>query len=518
VKLDSPKPVVLIILDGFGYRETVESNAIALASTPVWTALWEKNPHTLLECSGEAVGLPDDQMGNSEVGHMHLGSGQRIYQDLTLIGKTIRDGSFFENPVLKDALHQARNRRLHILTLLSTGGVHSDQTHSHALAQMAAQHGVNEICLHAFLDGRDTPPRSAAEFIDLAEAALQPLPGARIASLTGRFYAMDRDNRWDRVEKAYRLLVEGQAEYQAASAREGLAMAYARGESDEFVLPTAIVPPGGEPATLASGDVVIFMNFRADRARELSQALTQPAFSGFERTKTVQPACFVTLTRYHQDFDFPVACPPRDIRAGLGETLARHGLTQLRLAETEKYAHVTFFFNGGVDKPSPGEDRVLIPSPGVATYDLKPDMSAIEVTDKLVEAIENRSHDVIICNYANCDMVGHTGVLPAAIKAVETVDRALGRVIAALDQVDGELLLTADHGNIEQMIDPDTGEVHTAHTMNRVPLVYRGKRQVSLAAQGDLADVAPTLLELLDIEKPPEMTGHSLFDSAVSCP
>lgn len=516
MKLDSPKPVVLIILDGFGYRETIENNAIALASTPVWTGLWENNPHTLLECSGEAVGLPDDQMGNSEVGHMHLGSGQRIYQDLTLIGKTIRDGSFFENAVLEDALYQARGQRLHILTLLSTGGVHSDQTHSHALARMAEQHGVKEICLHAFLDGRDTPPRSAAEFIAMAEAALQPIKGARIASLTGRFYAMDRDHRWDRVEKAYRLLVEGHAEHYASSAREGLEMAYARGESDEFVLPTSIVSSDGKPVTIANGDVVIFMNFRADRARELSQALTQPDFAGFERNKTVQPARFVTLTRYHQDFDYPVAYPPQEIRSGLGETLSRHGLKQLRLAETEKYAHVTFFFNGGIETPYPGEDRMLIPSPKVATYDLKPDMSATEVTDKLVEAIENQSHDVIVCNYANCDMVGHTGILPAAIAAVETVDSALGRVLAALDRVNGELLLTADHGNIEQMIDPDTGEVHTAHTINKVPLVYRGKRMALLAAHGDLADVAPTLLDLLDIDKPAEMTGHSLFASGVA--
>ncbi|MEY4195360.1 MAG: 2,3-bisphosphoglycerate-independent phosphoglycerate mutase [Pseudomonadota bacterium] len=509
----SPKPVVLIILDGFGYREDPGSNAIALAKTPVWNALWDNHPHTLLQCSGEAVGLPDDQMGNSEVGHMHLGGGQRIYQDLTLIGKTIRDGSFFENPVLLEALEQSRGRRLHILTLLSTGGVHSDQTHSHALVRMAEAHGVSEICLHAFLDGRDTPPRSAAEFIAQAEAAIKPVTGARIASLTGRFYAMDRDNRWDRVEKAYRMLVGGQAEQYATSALEGLEMAYARGESDEFVLPTAIVPPGTEPVTICDGDGVVFMNFRADRARELCQALTRPDFTGFERGITVRPGCFVTLTRYHQNFDYPVVFPPREIRACLGETLAKHGLTQLRLAETEKYAHVTFFFNGGIEQPYPGEERVLVPSPNVTTYDLKPDMSATEVTDALVNAIVNQTHDVIVCNYANCDMVGHTGVLSAAIEAVEAVDASLGRVLAALDRVDGALLLTADHGNIEQMTDPVTGEAHTAHTMNRVPLVYRGKRPVSLMRPGDLADVAPTLLDLLDIEKPVEMTGRSLFDS-----
>ncbi|MGI9212397.1 MAG: 2,3-bisphosphoglycerate-independent phosphoglycerate mutase, partial [Methylococcaceae bacterium] len=492
MKLDCPKPVVLIILDGFGHSETRENNAVALARTPVWTSLWNQNPHTLIECSGEAVGLPDDQMGNSEVGHMHLGAGQRIYQDLTLISKTIRDGSFFQNPVLTTALRQASGKRLHILTLLSTGGVHSDQTHSHTLAQMAERQGVKEIYLHAFLDGRDTPPRSAGTYIDMAEQALSPIKGARIASLSGRFYAMDRDNRWERVEKAYQLLVEGQAEYQATSAQEGLAQAYARGESDEFVLPTAIVPEGTQPVTLADGDVVIFMNFRADRARELSRALTEVDFTAFDRKSLPRLGDFVTLTQYQQDFPHPVAFPPQTISSSLAATLSHHQRTQLRLAETEKYAHVTFFFNGGIETPYPGEERILIPSPKVATYDLQPEMSAVEVTDKLVEAILHQTHDVIVCNYANCDMVGHTGILPAAIQAVETIDRSLGRVLEALDQVNGALLLTADHGNIEQMVDPITHEVHTAHTMNRVPLVNRGQRPAALAAGGDLADVAPT--------------------------
>jgi 2,3-bisphosphoglycerate-independent phosphoglycerate mutase len=514
LKLDRPKPVVLLILDGFGYSETKDSNAIALAKTPTWTRLWETCPHALLDCSGEAVGLPDDQMGNSEVGHLHLGSGRHIYQDFTLISKAVRDRSFFQNPVLCEAVDKARTggSALHILGLLSPGGVHSHESHIQAMAELAIARGLDEVYIHAFLDGRDTPPKSAAESIRSTEARLAELGAGRIASLAGRFYAMDRDNRWERVRQAYDLIVQGRAEFRAASALDGLEQAYARGETDEFVQATAIVPPGEAPATVRDGDVVVFMNFRADRARELTRALTDADFAGFERDRVPRLGAFVTLTEYHQDFSLPIAYPPESIANGLGEVLAEHHLKQLRLAETEKYAHVTFFFNGGVDAPFPGESRLLIPSPKVKTYDMKPEMSAPEVTDALVKAIEGGEYDVIVCNYANCDMVGHTGDLKASIRAVETVDWALARVTDALDRVGGELLLTADHGNVEQMVDPRTGEVQTAHTMNPVPLVYRGKSARHLANRGNLADIAPTVLAILGIEPPPEMTGRSLLN------
>lgn len=512
MKLNRPKPVVLIILDGFGHSENQDHNAIALAKAPTWTKLWQTYPHTLLDCSGEVVGLPDEQMGNSEVGHLHLGAGRLVDQDFTLISKAVRDRSFHANPVLCGAVEKAvqNGKALHILGLLSPGGVHSHEAHIRAMAELAVGKGVKQIYAHAFLDGRDTPPRSAGDSIRRMDSKFAELGAGRIASIIGRFYAMDRDNRWERVRQAYELIVQGQADYRAESAIDGLMQAYARGESDEFVKATSIVPDGGTPATLDDGDVVVFMNFRADRARELTRALNEPDFSEFHRETVPKLGEFVTLTEYHQDFKFPVAYPPQNVTNSLGEVLSKHGLKQLRLAETEKYAHVTFFFNGGMEKPFSGETRILVPSPKVKTYDLKPEMSAPEVTDELVRAIESGEYDVIVCNYANGDMVGHTGNLEAAIRAVEALDQALSRVVGALEKVGGELLITADHGNVEQMIDPLTGEVQTAHSVNPVPLVYKGKSG-ELSDGGNLADVAPTLLAIIGIEKPREMTGRSLL-------
>jgi 2,3-bisphosphoglycerate-independent phosphoglycerate mutase len=514
LKLQRPKPIVLIILDGFGYSETQDHNAIALAKTPTWTQLWNTCPHTLLDCSGESVGLPGDQMGNSEVGHLHLGAGRLIYQDFTLINKEIAENAFFANPVLCDAVEKARSagKALHIFGLLSPGGVHSHELQIQAMAELAIKKGLEKVYLHAFLDGRDVPPKSAADSIRAMEAKFAELGAGRIVSLVGRFYAMDRDNRWDRVQKAYELIVQGKADFHAERALDGLKQAYARGETDEFVQATAIVPAGTAPVTLNDGDAVVFMNFRADRARELTIAINEPDFSGFPREVVRKLSAYVTLTEYREDFPYPVAYPPIALTHTLGEILAEHGLKQLRLAETEKYAHVTFFFNGGVDTPFPGESRILIPSPKVKTYDMQPEMSAPEVTDELVKAIEGGEYDVIICNYANGDMVGHTGDLTAAIKAVETLDASLARVLEALDKTDGELLITADHGNVEQMVDPVTGEMQTAHSVNPVPLVYRGHRGTArLADGGNLADIAPTLLTLLGIDQPAEMTGRSLL-------
>ena len=513
MNLPRPKPVVLIILDGFGYNPSDEYNAIAAAHAPTWDALWASCPHTLLHCAGETVGLPDDQMGNSEVGHLHLGAGRLINQDFTAVNKAIRDGSFFENPALVAAAVKARDngRALHIFGLLSPGGVHSHDLQIQAMAELAVKHGVKNVYMHAFLDGRDTPPQSAAGSIKALEAKFAELGNGRIATITGRFYAMDRDNRWDRVEKAYRLIVEGEAEFTAATALEGLEQAYARGETDEFVQATAIVPAGGQPIHLEDGDSVVFMNFRADRAREITKAINDAEFDGFPRKAVRKLGAYVTLTEYHQDFTYPVAFPPVSITHTLGEVLAEKDLTQLRLAETEKYAHVTFFFNGGRDDPFPGESRILIPSPKVKTYDMQPEMSAREVTDELVKAIEGQAYDVIICNYANGDMVGHTGIMEAAVKAVETLDASLKRVVEALDKVGGELLVTADHGNVEQMVDPDTGVALTQHTTFPVPLVFKGRAGLKLDEGGNLADIAPTLLHLLGIEQPAVMTGRSLL-------
>jgi 2,3-bisphosphoglycerate-independent phosphoglycerate mutase len=507
-----PKPLLLLILDGFGISKERDHNAIALAATPCWDSLQQDYPMTALNCSGDVVGLPCDQMGNSEVGHLHIGSGRLLRQELTRVSYEIEQGLFFNNPVLTQAVDQAlqKNKALHVLGLLSAGGVHSHETQIMGMLELAAKRGLKKIYLHAFLDGRDVPPKSAESSLQLAENTFKTLGVGRIASISGRFYAMDRDNRWERVQVAYNLIAKGESEYQSQSALQGLEAAYQRGETDEFVPPTAILDENGQTIVLDKDDSVVFMNFRADRAREISQALTSKTFDKFERGCEPHQGYFATLTEYHQDFDYPIAYPSVDVKNSIGEVLSNQGLKQLRLAETEKYAHVTFFLSGGRDAPFPGEDRILVPSPKVKTYDLQPEMSAKEVTDHLVAAITGGKYDVIICNIANCDMVGHTGILDAAIKAVEAVDSCLQKIVAAIKQSGGQMLLTADHGNIEQMQDPITHQPHTAHTTNPVPLVYVGG-QKPLLDGGNLADIAPTMLAILNIEQPVEMTGRSLI-------
>jgi len=506
----TPKPLVLIILDGFGHSDSPESNAIMAANTPVYDHLRATQPHGLISGSGMDVGLPDGQMGNSEVGHMNLGAGRVVYQDFTRVTKAIRDGDFFDNSTLTAAVDKAvsAGKAVHILGLLSEGGVHSHQDHLVAMAELAAQRGAEKIYLHAFLDGRDTPPKSAQPSIELLDAAFAKIGKGRIASLIGRYFAMDRDNRWDRVEQAYQLLVEGQGQFSATTAMEGLNAAYERGESDEFVKATRI----GKAAKMEDGDAVVFMNFRADRARELTRAFVEPGFDAFARPRVPQLAEFVMLTQYAASIPTPSAYKPEALTNVLGEYLANNGKTQLRIAETEKYAHVTFFFSGGREEPFAGEERILIPSPNVATYDLQPQMSAPEVTDKIVDAIENQRFDVIIVNYANGDMVGHTGVFAAAVAAVECLDSCVGRIVAALDKVGGEALITADHGNVEQMADESTGQAHTAHTCEPVPFIYVGKRPATIRPGGVLADVAPTLLTLMGLPVPAEMTGSSIVE------
>ncbi|PAU55611.1 phosphoglycerate mutase (2,3-diphosphoglycerate-independent) [Pseudomonas sp. PIC25] len=506
----TPKPLVLIILDGFGHSDSPEYNAIHAANTPVYDRLRATQPHGLISGSGMDVGLPDGQMGNSEVGHMNLGAGRVVYQDFTRVTKAIRDGEFFDNPAIVAAVDKAvsAGKAVHILGLLSDGGVHSHQDHLAAMAEMAAKRGAEKIYLHAFLDGRDTPPKSAQSYIEVLDATFARLGKGRIASLIGRYYAMDRDNRWDRVQAAYELIVDGKAEHLADTAVDGLNAAYERGESDEFVKATAI----GSPVRVEDGDAVVFMNFRADRARELTRAFVEPGFKEFERSRVPPLAGFVMLTQYSASIQAPCAFAPEPLTNVLGEYLAKNGKTQLRIAETEKYAHVTFFFSGGREEPFEGEERILIPSPKVATYDLQPEMSAPEVTDRIVEAIEQQRYDVIVVNYANGDMVGHTGVFEAAVKAVECLDTCMGRIVDALDKVGGEALITADHGNVEQMEDETTGQAHTAHTCEPVPFIYVGKRKLHIREGGVLADVAPTMLKLLGLPQPSEMTGRSIVE------
>ena len=502
-------PLTLLILDGWGHREAAPDNAISTARTPHWDRLWADSPHSLLVTSGEAVGLPDGQMGNSEVGHMNIGAGRVVYQELTRIGKAIDDGEFARNPAFVDALKRTADSGgcVHIMGLLSPGGVHSHEDHFLALLDLAAHSSVEAIAVHAFLDGRDTPPRSAGPSIERLEAAVGRLSQARVASISGRYYAMDRDQRWERIEKAWRAIVDARADQTAATASEALQAAYARGEDDEFAQPTVIE----EGCPVSDGDVVIFINFRADRARQLSAAFVAPEFNAFEQRRP-DLAAFVSMTQYEQSLPARVAFPPARMTHLFGQILADAGLRQLRIAETEKYAHVTYFFNGGEETVFDGEERVLIASPKVATYDLQPEMSAPELASRLVESIESGSFDVIIANVANPDMVGHTGDFDAAVAAVETVDELLGQVGAATRQAGGALLVTADHGNVEQMTDPEHDQPHTAHTINPVPFVYFGPRSARLAQRGSLRDIAPTLLALLDLEAPSEMTGKSLIN------
>lgn len=503
-------PVALIILDGWGISESCEQNAACLAKTPVMDRLRSEWPTGRLGASGRDVGLPDGQMGNSEVGHLNIGAGRIVYQDLTRISLAIEDGSLYQNTALRVLCSKLVDcdGKLHLLGLLSDGGVHSHNTHLYALVRMAKQLGVRDVCIHAFLDGRDTPPSSGAGYLEQLEAELAEIGLGRVATVTGRYWAMDRDNRWERVEKAYRAMTEGIGQ-QAATSAEAIQAAYAAGQTDEFVEPWVI----GSGGCIDDGDGVLFFNFRADRARELTRALTSTDFFGFSRSKTPQLADYVCLTEYDENFGLPVAFPPETYPDILAEVISKAGLKQLRIAETEKYAHVTFFFNGGVEHAWDGEERVLIPSPqDVATYDQKPAMSAVEVTDEVVARIESNAYQLIILNYANPDMVGHTGVLSAAIEAVETVDTCLGRVVESLLKVNGRLLITADHGNCEQMSDGHGG-AHTAHTSNPVPLVFvdPSRKQAQLR-DGRLADLAPTILSLLEVPVPDAMTGRSLLE------
>jgi 2,3-bisphosphoglycerate-independent phosphoglycerate mutase len=507
-------PVALLILDGFGYREDIKDNAIAQAKKPNLDRLWATHPHTLINASEHYVGLPDGQMGNSEVGHLNIGAGRVVYQDFERINQSIKTGEFFRTPMLVEAIEGLKKtgKALHIFGLLSDGGVHSHEDHIHAMAEMAVQQGLEKVYIHAFLDGRDTPPISAAAYIEKLENKLAQLGGGKIISLCGRFYAMDRDKRWPRVELAYDLITEGISEYQAATAGAGLQAAYARGENDEFVKPTAIVTPGEKPLHLEDGDVVVYMNFRSDRARQLNHSLVAKTFDGFHRRHVRNLAGYFSLTMHDKNETEVVPIfPPFEVSNTFGEYVASKGLTQLRIAETEKYPHVTFFFNGGEEQVFEGEDRILVPSPQVATYDLQPEMSAFEVTEKLEAAILSKKYDAIICNYANCDMVGHTGDLQAAIKAVETIDTCIGRVVAAMQSIGGEVIITADHGNVEQMVDNVNHQPHTQHTTNLVPLFYIG-RDAQLADTGALSDLAPTLLKMMGLPQPAEMTGKPLVD------
>ncbi|OUR87917.1 phosphoglycerate mutase (2,3-diphosphoglycerate-independent) [Cycloclasticus sp. 44_32_T64] len=501
-----------MILDGFGYSSSEDFNAINMANTPTWDKLWASKPKALLDCSGSAVGLPDRQMGNSEVGHLHLGAGRLLAQTFTQLNNEVQSGEFKKNNALCDAISGVvqQEKALHVIGLLSPGGVHSHEDHIQAMLEMAAEQGVKKLYLHAILDGRDTPPQSAQASLEKIDVLFERLGVGKTASLVGRFYAMDRDNRWDRVQPAYDLLTLGGSGFVAKSAVSGLLSSYQREEYDEFVLPTRVQADGEEAVTICDGDSVVFMNFRSDRTRELTRAFTEQGFDEFTREVVPNVQQFVCLTQYHEGFGLPVAYPPTLVENGFGEILAKKGLKQLRIAETEKYAHVTFFFNGGVDEPNEGEDRVLIPSPNVKTYDLQPEMSAPELTDKLIEAINSEKYDAIITNYANCDMVGHTGNFDAAVKAVETIDICIARLLEALEKVGGEVFITADHGNAEQMTDPKTGQTHTAHTTNPVPFVYVG-RSATLDSTGDLADVAPTLLAAMGVSPSDEMSGHSLL-------
>lgn len=508
------KPFVLMVLDGWGYSEDKQFNAIEAAHKPTWDYLWQHYTHTLISGSGCDVGLPDKQMGNSEVGHVNLGSGRLVYQDLTRLDKEISEGQFLQNPVLTRAVDLCinNNKTLHVMGLLSPGGVHSHEAHLQAMIKLAAQRGAKKVMVHAFLDGRDTPPQSAQKSLAEMDALLHQLNIGRIASIVGRYYAMDRDKRWDRVEMAYNLLTQGKADYQAVNATQGLELAYQRGETDEFVKPTRIDADGEPSGLIEDGDAVIYMNFRSDRARQLSHAFVDENFTEFARPHRIKLAEFVSLTEYEAGLPAAVAYPPQSLKNTLGEYLSALGMSQLRIAETEKYAHVTFFFNGGVEAAYAGEDRVLVPSPKVATYDLQPEMSAEAITDHLVAAITSQKYDVIVCNYANADMVGHTGDFNATVKAIETLDHCLKRVVDALQAVGGEALITADHGNAEKMRDMHSGQAHTAHTSEPVPLVYVGRSAKVVLPHGTLSDVAPTLLHLMGIAVPNEMTGKVIFD------
>ena len=518
-------PHVLMILDGFGHREDDKDNAIAAADMPNLDKIYQQYPHGLISASGEDVGLPDGQFGNSEVGHMNLGAGRVLYQDSTRISSEVANREFYKNEALVNAVKAANELggNVHIMGLLSDGGVHSHQDHIEAMCHSALVHGAKNVFVHCFLDGRDTPPKSADKYINRLREHIGKLnahyEGGRvqIASIIGRYYAMDRDNRWDRVQKAYELITEGKADRLATRADGAVQAAYKARETDEFINPTIVIGRDEVPYTVDDNDALIFMNFRADRARELAQAFVLPdhEFSGFARHKQPRLAAFVMLTKYSDVLaanpKTSIAYYPTSLTNTLGEYLQNKGKTQLRIAETEKYAHVTFFFSGGREEEYKGETRILVPSPDVATYDLKPEMSAPEVTDELVAAIESGKYDVLVVNYANGDMVGHTGIFDAAVKAVEALDVCIGRVETAVRAAGGNMLITADHGNCEQMQDYESGQVHTQHTTEHVPLIYIGEQSVTVRSGGKLSDIAPTILALMNIEQPDEMTGENLL-------
>ncbi|MEA3405279.1 MAG: 2,3-bisphosphoglycerate-independent phosphoglycerate mutase [Pseudomonadota bacterium] len=514
IKIEN-RPTGLIILDGWGHREEVEHNAIAQANTPNWDKLVANNPHTLIHTSGIKVGLPEGQMGNSEVGHLNLGAGRVVYQELTRIQKDIDDGRFFNNNALLNAIDKAveRNHTVHIMGLLSDGGVHSHIEHIKAALSLAVERGAKPL-LHVFADGRDTAPQSALKYVEDIENHFKKIGSGRIASVTGRFFALDRDNRWERIEEAYDVICCGDAEYYATSAKEAIEMAYERGETDEFVKATAILSKKGKKSKIKDGDSIIFMNYRSDRARQLTSSFIMSDFGEFHRCKTPILSEFVTLTEYHKNFESfgaSIAYRPTKLKNTFGEVIAKLKLRQLRIAETEKYAHVTFFLNGGIEAPYLGEERILVPSPQVQTYDLQPEMSLPELTEKLVEAIESGRFDTFICNIANPDMVGHSGNFEACVKAVEAVDKAVGEITAALEKANGQALITADHGNIEMLQDPETGEPLTSHTTFPVPCVYFGpKKDIHLKDGGSLPDIMPTMLNLMGINQPEEMTGTTL--------
>jgi len=508
------KPTVLLVLDGYGLNDRKEGNAIAQAKTPVMDRLMNEYPFVKGNASGMAVGLPEGQMGNSEVGHINIGAGRIVYQELTRITKEIQDGTFFENPALMAAVDNCRknNSDLHLYGLLSDGGVHSHNTHLYGLLELAKRNGIKNVYVHAFLDGRDTPPASGKGYIEELLEQMRIIGVGKIATVMGRYYAMDRDNRWDRIEKAYRAMVYGEgitAENPVVAVQDS----YDKEIYDEFVIPTVILEDGKPVATIKENDSIIFYNFRPDRAREITRTFCEDDFTAFDRGKKRMNITYVCFSEY--DITIPnklVAFHKISIDNTFGQFLAQHKMTQLRIAETEKYAHVTFFFNAGIEVPNEGEDRILINSPKVATYDLKPEMSVYEVTDRLVEAIKSGKYDVIVANFANPDMVGHTGILEAAIKAIEAVDECVGRVVDALLSVDGMMFICADHGNAEQLIDYNTNEPFTAHTTNPVPFILVNyDKDYTLAEGGCLADIVPTLIEMMGMEKPKEMTGKSLL-------
>ena len=500
------KPVTLIIMDGFGISDQTEGNAVACASTPNIDRLERDYPYTTLGAAGLDVGLPEGQMGNSEVGHLNLGAGRIVYQDYSRINRAIEDGSFMKNPALTDAIDMAKEKglSLHLMGLLSDGGVHSHNTHLYALLEMARERSLEQVYIHAILDGRDVPPKSALTYLRELEEKIKSIGVGNVATVSGRYYTMDRDQRWDRIEMAYRAMTNGEG-FRAKRAEEAVEEGYRRGESDEFIKPTIVDPDG----LIDEDDSVIFFNFRPDRARQITKAFVDQSFDEFG-TEPLK-VHFVCMTQYEESISAPVAFPVEYLHDTLGEAVSRAGLRQLRIAETEKYAHVTLFFNGGKEAPEKGEDRILVPSPKVATYDLQPEMSAFLVTENVLEAVGKNAYDMIILNFANADMVGHTGIFEAAVEAVEAVDSSVGRVVDEILKKDGAVLLTADHGNAEQMTDPATKQPHTAHTTNKVPFFLVTNQEMRLQDGGILADVAPTVLDLLGLAKPSAMTGSSLI-------